>query len=166
MLVGVAQVREIEFIANNPGDWIIHCHMFHHMMNSMSSQAGPLIRNNSTPKQLRVRGYPQVMLGMQGPSMVGMDMPGMDMPKKPAPKANGGMEDIDRIEGRREAFGMRSGWSMGVEGLSTIIRVLPPDLFDRIMGADPHEGMKMDNMDMKNDNMQMKDMKMDGDKQK
>jgi FtsP/CotA-like multicopper oxidase with cupredoxin domain len=46
VLVGVAQVREIEFIANNPGDWILHCHMFHHLMNSMTSQAGPLIRNN------------------------------------------------------------------------------------------------------------------------
>jgi Multicopper oxidase len=25
VLVGVAQVREIEFIANNPGDWMLHC---------------------------------------------------------------------------------------------------------------------------------------------
>ncbi|OYW11598.1 MAG: hypothetical protein B7Z55_19090 [Planctomycetales bacterium 12-60-4] len=79
VLVAVAQVREVEFIANNPGDWGLHCHMFHHMMNSMSSQAGPMIRDNSTPQQLKVRGYPQVMLGMKMPKMKGMEMPGMDM---------------------------------------------------------------------------------------
>lgn len=42
VLVGVAQVREIEFIANNVGDWPLHCHMFHHMMNFMSTMVGPM----------------------------------------------------------------------------------------------------------------------------
>src|SRR5262249_55974232 len=37
VLVAVAQAREIEFVANNPGDWVMHCHMFHHMMNHMVS---------------------------------------------------------------------------------------------------------------------------------
>src|SRR5262249_48767997 len=40
--VGVAQARAVEFIANNPGDWMIHCHMFHHMMNHMVSMVGPM----------------------------------------------------------------------------------------------------------------------------
>lgn len=182
VLVGVAQVREVEFIANNPGDWAMHCHMFHHMMNSMTSQAGPLIRNNSTPEQLKVLGYPQVMLGMEMPNMKGMKMPGTDMkgmdmkkhdmkdmPQKKTPlKPNGepdhskmnmkpeatqkpmaghegmkGMESMDgmaRVEGRREAMGMRPGWSMGIEGLTTVLRVLPPELYDKIMGSEGHEG--------------------------
>src|SRR5207248_6887871 len=42
VLVGVAQARDVEFVANNPGDWMIHCHMFHHMMNFMSSMVGPM----------------------------------------------------------------------------------------------------------------------------
>ena len=42
VLEGVAQAREVEFIANNPGDWMIHCHTFHHMMNFMSSMVGPM----------------------------------------------------------------------------------------------------------------------------
>jgi FtsP/CotA-like multicopper oxidase with cupredoxin domain len=42
VLVGVAQARDVEFIANNPGDWMIHCHMFHHMMNHMVSMVGPM----------------------------------------------------------------------------------------------------------------------------
>lgn len=178
VLVGVAQVREVEFIANNPGDWAMHCHMFHHMMNSMTSQAGPLIRDNSTPEQLKVLGYPQVMLGMEMPAAKGMKMPGMDMkgmdmkkhdmkdmPKKKAsekpdgepdhskmnmkPEAtqkpmasHEGMEGTARVEGRREAMGMRPAWSMGVEGLTTVVRVLPPELFDKIMGSQEHEGHK------------------------
>ncbi|MCE9525607.1 MAG: multicopper oxidase domain-containing protein, partial [Planctomycetales bacterium] len=40
VLVSVAQARDIEFVANNPGDWVMHCHMFHHMMNFMSSMVG------------------------------------------------------------------------------------------------------------------------------
>jgi len=51
VLVGVAQAREIEFIANNPGDLILHCHRFHHMMNSMTSQAGLITRQFSKPSQ-------------------------------------------------------------------------------------------------------------------
>ncbi len=45
VLVGVAQSRDVEFVANNPGDWMLHCHMPHHMMNQMSSNVGPMSRN-------------------------------------------------------------------------------------------------------------------------
>ena len=34
-LMGVGQTRDFEFIADNPGDWPIHCHMTHHVMNQM-----------------------------------------------------------------------------------------------------------------------------------
>src|SRR6202020_2423009 len=44
VLVGVAQARVIEFVANNPGNWMLHCHMPHHMMNQMSSTVGPMTR--------------------------------------------------------------------------------------------------------------------------
>jgi hypothetical protein len=46
VLVGVAQSRDIEFVANNPGDWMLHCHLPHHMMNQMSSNVGPMTRRN------------------------------------------------------------------------------------------------------------------------
>jgi len=35
VLVAVGQTRDIEFIADAPGDWAMHCHMTHHMMNQM-----------------------------------------------------------------------------------------------------------------------------------
>jgi FtsP/CotA-like multicopper oxidase with cupredoxin domain len=44
VLVGVAQARSVEFMANNPGDWMLHCHLPHHMMNQMSSNVGKMTR--------------------------------------------------------------------------------------------------------------------------
>jgi manganese oxidase len=35
VLVPVGSTRTVEFVANNPGDWAIHCHMTHHVMNQM-----------------------------------------------------------------------------------------------------------------------------------
>ena len=35
VLVAVGQTRTVEFIADNPGDWAMHCHMSHHTMNQM-----------------------------------------------------------------------------------------------------------------------------------
>ena len=49
VLVGVAQARNIEFIANNPGDWMLHCHLPHHMMNQMSSNVGKMTRTTGMP---------------------------------------------------------------------------------------------------------------------
>lgn len=42
VIVGVAQARCIEFEAKNLGDWMIHCHLPHHMMNQMVTMVGPM----------------------------------------------------------------------------------------------------------------------------
>ena len=34
-LMAVGQTRNLEFIADAPGDWIMHCHMTHHIMTQM-----------------------------------------------------------------------------------------------------------------------------------
>jgi hypothetical protein len=47
VLVGVAQARDVEFVANNPGDWMVHCHLPHHMMNAMSSVVGRMTRGST-----------------------------------------------------------------------------------------------------------------------
>ena len=47
VLVGVAQARDIEFVADNPGDWHFHCHLPHHMMNQMASMVGPLMMSHA-----------------------------------------------------------------------------------------------------------------------
>jgi len=42
-LVPVGAVRVIEFVADALGDWPIHCHMTHHMMNQMGHEAPNLV---------------------------------------------------------------------------------------------------------------------------
>ena len=41
--IGVGQMRAIEFVANEPGDWSLHCHKSHHTMNAMGHQVPTLI---------------------------------------------------------------------------------------------------------------------------
>lgn len=47
VLVGVAQARDVEFVADRPGDWMLHCHLPHHMMNQMSSNVGRMTRQEA-----------------------------------------------------------------------------------------------------------------------
>ncbi len=35
VLVAVGSTRDVEFVADAPGDWAMHCHMTHHVMNQM-----------------------------------------------------------------------------------------------------------------------------------
>jgi manganese oxidase len=39
VLVPVGTTRTFEFVADAPGDWVMHCHMTHHMMNQMGHGA-------------------------------------------------------------------------------------------------------------------------------
>ncbi|NDY93636.1 multicopper oxidase family protein [Ideonella livida] len=41
--IGVGQSRDIEFIADEPGDWALHCHKSHHTMNAMGHDVPTLI---------------------------------------------------------------------------------------------------------------------------
>lgn len=41
--IAVGQMRAIEFIANEPGDWAFHCHKSHHTMNAMGHDVPTLL---------------------------------------------------------------------------------------------------------------------------
>jgi len=43
VLVPVGATRVIEFVADVPGDWAMHCHMTHHVMNQMGHDAPNLV---------------------------------------------------------------------------------------------------------------------------
>jgi manganese oxidase len=51
VLVGVAQARDIEFEAKYAGDWMLHCHLPHHMMNQMVSMVGPMMMSHGGGSQ-------------------------------------------------------------------------------------------------------------------
>jgi len=118
ILVGVGQARNIEFDAKHIGDWMLHCHMPHHMMNQMVSMAGPM-----TPS-----GHAKMMSS----STIGLYP--MDDPAKKA--IAGYPQDMwmpmDEMFVKPETFGLRKGWSGAMMGMMTMVRVLPPALFDEI----------------------------------
>jgi manganese oxidase len=192
-LVGVAQARDIEFVADRAGDWMLHCHLPHHMMNQMSSTVGPLTRlgqgmqggasmeeamgmlrdghamsQNKAPSLGRGLGIgagaemPQAngaqsaseaekakaaMPGMDRSKMSGMDqgsMPSMQMPQLPK-NANqvplfpqdAYMESpamaMDKAVEKPETNGLPAGWSGFVGGMMTLVRVMPPEQYEKIM---------------------------------
>jgi manganese oxidase len=72
VLVGVAQARAVEFVADNPGDWMLHCHMPHHMMNQMSSNVGRMTRKGggmSMPAGVDMNTGMGMLQGMPGAPM-------------------------------------------------------------------------------------------------
>jgi len=78
VLVAVGQTRDIEFVADAPGDWIMHCHMTHHIMNQMGHGAFNMIGAQTGDLDARVgKLLPGYMTrgqhGMGG--MGGMHMP-------------------------------------------------------------------------------------------
>ena len=93
VLVGVGQSRDVEFVANNPGDWMLHCHLPHHMMNQMVSQVGPMTRPMSmvgppAPANgdgLADAGMDPSMMGMMQQQMTGL--PRMSQQQKAAQDA-------------------------------------------------------------------------------
>lgn len=169
VLVGVAQARDVEFIANNPGDWMIHCHMFHHMMNHMASMVGPMASHSMTgmtgPRDV-ANGMGMIALG-RGDSPLGELGPALGRgtgeqtttdravrngsgvggrEKDPRYRVPGYPQDMMDMMGmhppehvkkfnKPQTRGMRRNWFDGVEGLMTVIRVLPPDLYDQVMSG-------------------------------
>jgi manganese oxidase len=115
VLVGVAQTRDVEFVATNAGDWMLHCHMPHHNMNQMVSMVGPVANmgpamypmNDAAKKQ--VPGYPQDMW------MV------MD----------------EMYKNKPENYGLRPGWTGAMMGMMTLVRVLTPAKWDELMAHMP-----------------------------
>jgi len=187
-LVGVAQARDVEFVADRLGDWMLHCHLPHHMMNQMASTVGPMTRvgrgmqagasmedgmgmlrdgnatsENRGPSLGRALGVGSSteMQMTNGPlsqseaknamaNMPGMDhgamqeMSGMSMPKLPenADKVplfpqdafmEGPMMAMDKDVDKPETYGLPPGWSGFVGGMMTLVRVMPPDKYDKVM---------------------------------
>ena len=75
--VAVGQMRAFEFIADNPGDWAIHCHKSHHVMNAMGHNVPTMIgvdhRGLADKIKKLVPDY--MVMGDTGGSMGEMEMP-------------------------------------------------------------------------------------------
>ena len=176
VLVGVAQARDVEFVADNPGDWHFHCHLPHHMMNQMASMVGPIMMSHANmmrPGSMtsglgivegRATGDSSgaafgrdINVGAAGEQPV----PNLPLPGGPSPAfmqpggaqaPNQGMfpgypQDMfmvmDDLVAKPETYGLRRGWSGGTMGMMTIVRVLQPDLFDKIQELKAEQARKV-----------------------
>lgn len=177
VLVGVAQARDIEFIADRVGDWMFHCHLPHHMMNQMSSNVGPMTRlgqgmragasmeeamgmlrggnalsENKSPSLGRGLGFGATsdVPRTNGPlspveaEHAMANMPGMQMPSLAANAGQvplfpqdaymeGPMMAMDKAVEKPETYGLPAGWSGFIGGMMTLVRILPPEQYDKIM---------------------------------
>jgi manganese oxidase len=82
VLVGVGQTRNIEFVAGAPGDWALHCHMTHHVMNQMGHQFPNMVGMKSDGLDEKLRSLlPEYMtMGQTGTDMGDM-AEAMPMPR-------------------------------------------------------------------------------------
>jgi manganese oxidase len=99
-IVGVGQIRDIEFIAV-PGDWAFHCHMSHHTMNAM----GHSIANPMGVNQAGIAEKVKSLL----PGYVAMGESGMAEHAEHLAMAEGGM----KMEGMENMQGMQHGMQHG-----------------------------------------------------
>ncbi|MDF3836985.1 copper oxidase [Cupriavidus basilensis] len=76
--VAVGQMRAIEFVADNPGDWAFHCHKSHHTMNAMGHQMPTMIGVKQKDLARRMNALVPDYMPMGEAGMA--DMGGMEMP--------------------------------------------------------------------------------------
>jgi FtsP/CotA-like multicopper oxidase with cupredoxin domain len=133
VLVGVAQAKVVEFEAKYPGAWMIHCHLPHHMMNSMmdllsdrqietADTTAPKAMNQmmSLSKALGVEHVPPSPVAENANSVPGFPQDAfMEM-------------GMDALVDRPETYGLPKNWSAGMMGMMTMVRVLPDKEFDEI----------------------------------
>lgn len=84
VLVPVGSTRDIELVADAPGDWPLHCHMTHHVMNQMG-HAGNMIGVKSRALDRRIGPLLPGYMTMGQDGMGDMGEMGMPVPKNSIP---------------------------------------------------------------------------------
>jgi manganese oxidase len=87
--IAVGQMRQLEFIADEEGDWAFHCHKSHHTMNAMGHKVPTMLGVDASDLEAKIRklvpGY--MAMGQNGMhEMTEMQMP---LPDNTAPMMAG-----------------------------------------------------------------------------
>jgi hypothetical protein len=119
-LVPVGSTRTMEFIADNPGDWALHCHMSHHTMTQMGHSGTSMFGVDAAVIDKAVQPIiPTYMTmgqdGMGDMAVMGMPVPGNSTPMMGAPGPHGyidmgGMFTIMKVRDRLRPGDDRSWW--------------------------------------------------------
>lgn len=89
VLVPVGTTRTVEFVADAPGDWPMHCHMTHHIMNQMGHDVPVTLGVDPKRIDRRVRSLVPEYMTMGESGMGGMGEMGMDVPHNSIPMVGG-----------------------------------------------------------------------------
>ncbi|MEP7084423.1 MAG: copper oxidase [Betaproteobacteria bacterium] len=105
--VAVGQMRQIEFIANEEGDWAMHCHKSHHTMNAMGHEVPTMIGvdHRGLAKQITNLVPDYMVMAERGMA----DMTEMEMPLP---------DNTERMMGGEGPFG-----SVEMGGMFSVLKV-------------------------------------------
>jgi FtsP/CotA-like multicopper oxidase with cupredoxin domain len=116
--VPVGSTRDIEWVADAPGDWIFHCHKSHHTMNAMSHDVPNMIGVKQAGVEDKIRdvlpGY--VAMGENGmgghshPPMVKNTLPMMTGTGPLGDIEMGGMFTIVKVRDKLASYDTDPGW--------------------------------------------------------
>lgn len=139
VLVPVGSTRTIEFTADNPGDWAMHCHMTHHVMNQMGHGVPSMIGVDARGLDTKVRRLLPEYMTMGQDGMAGMTEMGMAIPPNSIPMVGGagpydeitmgGMFTILKVRETLASYDEDPGWYAPPPG--TLSVVAPDDAMQR-----------------------------------
>ena len=89
VLVAVGSTRAVEFVADVEGDWAMHCHMTHHIMNQMGHGLPNLIGADMKGLDAAASRLLPEYMTMGEAGMGGMGEMGMEVPKNSIPMRGG-----------------------------------------------------------------------------
>lgn len=131
VLVPTGSTRTVEFIADNPGDWALHCHMTHHLMNQMGHGLPNLIGVQDGDLDKRARkvlpGYMTMgQTGMGDMGEMGMKVPRNSVPMVGSPGPHGyitmgGMYTNLKVRPKLESYDKDPGWYENPPGTQAIV---------------------------------------------
>lgn len=117
VLVPVGSTRTIEFLADNPGDWLMHCHMTHHMMNQMGHGLPNMIGVDARRAERKIRSLLPGYMTMGENGMEDMARMADHMPMPPnsipmrgfegqfGPTVMGGMATLLKVRDHAPGYG-------------------------------------------------------------
>jgi FtsP/CotA-like multicopper oxidase with cupredoxin domain len=120
VLTAVGQSRAFEFVADEPGDWAMHCHMTHHVMNQMGDQFPNMIGVKPGELDQKVQQLlPSYMTmgtdGMGEMAEMGMPVPHNSLPMVGGPGpfdyiTMGGLFTVLKVREHLERYDRDPGW--------------------------------------------------------
>lgn len=87
--IGVGQMRQIEFIADEEGDWALHCHKSHHTMNAMGHSVPSMIGVDHKDVADKINRLIPAYMAMGDKGMADMGMMEMPLPENTLPMMTG-----------------------------------------------------------------------------